>query len=322
MKRVIISIFILLAICTTFALCEPELELAKYTVPATIRANSIKEFYGVWKGKYVSIDGRVFTIDSYLDYFMYINYPDTYKKESHISYYIFDGEYEANTIDDTFVVEPFDSKFENGKIKYTNDDGISGTVELLADGYLCDSSVVEGVDIKFIMVRESLFSTFFQNKWIRINTETGISYDEYVASLPSQDAQNKQTNEEIHLVDDPQSISLYLTGKTEMFGSNTVNIEYVIVNNTNTTLDLTFDSIVINGWEVNETLSGLYNLRSKNKKKGNLTIFLSDADLTSMSEIKEMVLNFHIADSDKYKILNRFGPITLRFDGKNWTKIK
>ena len=75
-------------------------------------------------------------------------------------------------------------------------------------------------------------------------------------------------------------------------------------------------------WEVNEMLSGLYNLGSKNKKKGNLTIFLNDADITSMSEIEKMDLNFHISDAEKYKVLKNYGPFSLKFDGKKWMKVK
>ena len=311
-----------LILSTSFALGEPSPERAIYTIPESILAASIEEFYGVWKVEYVSINGTTYTFDSYLDYSVYIENPNTYKKQNHTSFYIIDGINEATTMDDTFATKEFSSQFVNGKLTYTESDGTIVIDELLADGNLCESSTIENVEIKMIAIREPNISTFLQNKWLKINTDTGMTYDDFLSATTNSNSQSKKTDGNIYLIDDPQSITLYLTGKNEMFGSNALNVEYVIVNNMDTTLDLTFDSIVINGWEVNETLSGTYNIGSKNRKKCTITIFLDDADISFASEIKEMVLNFHIADSDKLKILNRFGPITLRFDGKNWTKVK
>ena len=128
-----------------------------------------------------------------------------------------------------------------------------------------------------------------------------------------------QSNGNVFIIDDSKGISMYLTGKNGKNFMDYLELEVVVINNTSKTLTVSFNSITVNGWEVNTMMSTVSDVGPGKKKKDSISFDPSEADISSVNEITEMELTFRTYDSSTWKDENVYGPITIFYDGANWS---
>lgn len=130
-----------------------------------------------------------------------------------------------------------------------------------------------------------------------------------------------EQDERIILVNDPDGILVYLTGKGEKNNwYNQYDLEAIFENSTDNPASISFENVSINDWEVYEWGSELTEVGSTKKKKGRLILSLDDADITSVSEVEEVEFIVRYYDPSSYTTIKEYGPIILYFDGSNWSK--
>ena len=123
----------------------------------------------------------------------------------------------------------------------------------------------------------------------------------------------------VFIIDDPMGFSIYLTGKGEKNWMDYYALEVVAINNTNKTQSIIFDNISINGWEVSTFITSISDVGGGKKKKDSINLEIEAADISSYTEITEVELVFHTYDSDSWSTIKKYGPVTLFFDGNNWS---
>lgn len=132
---------------------------------------------------------------------------------------------------------------------------------------------------------------------------------------------NAKADGKVFIIDN-DLISLYFTGKwSEGEGyHNNVKSEYfqpelVFVNKTDKTIDLFFDRLSVNGWEISY-VSGFYDVSAGNKKKGSIQLFKDDIEISDRNEIEDMRISFHI--SEDTKAFAYYEDINITIDSRMW----
>ena len=117
--------------------------------------------------------------------------------------------------------------------------------------------------------------------------------------------------EDVVLIDE-NDVKLYLTGKYEIeeYSSGTVYIELeaVVVNNTDKKIGVRPDSSSVNGWDVD--YSGISDVSAGKKKKGEIELKISDADISTFEEIEDVELTMLVYDGENYQTIFITQPIT------------
>ena len=129
-----------------------------------------------------------------------------------------------------------------------------------------------------------------------------------------------QSEGKLFILDENNGLQIYLTGKTEKNWSGAWQLELVVINNTSDNLSVNFDHIVINGWETYGIMTMVTDINAGNKKKDYILLHLEDTDISSISEVEEIKFVFHTFDSSTYRGIKQYGPITIYYDGSNWSK--
>lgn len=163
---------------------------------------------------------------------------------------------------------------------------------------LCSSALAEGLDYS------SLTTTELQD----IITATS---NELLKRTALSDGK-------LFIIDEADDLQIYLTGKGEKNWMGGYDLEIVVINNSSTDVTISFDNIVVNGWETDPFITQVQDIGAGKRKKGSLPITLDDAEISSISEVEEVEISFHTFDPSSYKTLKRYGPFTIYYDGVNW----
>ena len=62
-------------------------------------------------------------------------------------------------------------------------------------------------------------------------------------------------------------MQIYLTGRGEMNWRNEYELEIVVINNSSTAVTISFDEIIVNGWETETALVSVRDIGAGKKKK-------------------------------------------------------
>ena len=115
---------------------------------------------------------------------------------------------------------------------------------------------------------------------------------------------------------DQDGVQCYLTGNYEVKewgeGKHVMQLEAVVINDTDVTVNVSIEACYVNGWEV---YGGLIQKTDPGKKqKDTFEIRLFDADIHSYEEIEDIEFTFKVANSDDYSVIYKLDPITVHFN--------
>ena len=119
------------------------------------------------------------------------------------------------------------------------------------------------------------------------------------------------------LVSDDE-LKIYFTGKGKddsMFGE--FELEIVIVNNSDVDLRISFDHIVINGWEV-DNYAKFGPIGKGKKTKDHITLKYKEADLEEYKEMEDLEFSFHTYPDDSYHTRREYKNLIYNFNGQGW----
>jgi len=111
-------------------------------------------------------------------------------------------------------------------------------------------------------------------------------------------------------------VSVYLTGKHEVWGSDSyyLDLEAVLVNDSAASVYLYIDTAYVNGWEV--YAGGITDTAAGKKQKANIDFSISEAGITTYEEIEEIEVNIWLCDSESYEAIAVLEPITVHFNAE------
>lgn len=115
-----------------------------------------------------------------------------------------------------------------------------------------------------------------------------------------------------------EDLEIYFTGKGKkdtLFGE--FNLEIVIINKSDVDLRISFDHIVINGWEVDNYAT--FGPIGKGKRmKEYIPLKYTEADLEDYKEIEDIEFSFHTYPDDSYRTRREYKNLVYNFNGKSW----
>lgn len=99
-------------------------------------------------------------------------------------------------------------------------------------------------------------------------------------------------------------VTVYFTGNHETWGYDSVyvDLEVVVVNDSDKSVSILIDSSSINGWEVFGT--GVSDTGAGKKQKGVLSFEVTDAEISTYEEIEELELTITIYDGDAWETIS------------------
>ena len=113
---------------------------------------------------------------------------------------------------------------------------------------------------------------------------------------------------------DQDGVKVYLTGNytIESYDWATyIYLEAVVINDTDSTIDVFFVSSTVNGWDVDNI--GIGEITTGHKKKGNFELTISDAEINSYEEIEDAEFVFYVMDDATWDHLFETDSITVHF---------
>ena len=148
---------------------------------------------------------------------------------------------------------------------------------------------------------------------------TTAELQDIIADVRNELIERKALSEgNLFLIDEVNDLQIYLTGKGEKDWMGGYNLEIVVINNGSRAVSVSFDHVVINGWETDVWDGLVQDVGAGKKKKGYLPLAFDEADISSISEVEEVEISFHTFDPSTYMNLNHYGPFTIYYDGSNW----
>ncbi len=117
------------------------------------------------------------------------------------------------------------------------------------------------------------------------------------------------------LLFDQEGVQVFMTGNNSIddYGNSVeLNIEVVIINDSEYDIALVDDSTSVNGWEV--MFYGVGGVSAGKKKKAELELEISDASISTLEEVEDIEFVFQILDEDSYDVICTLDPITVVFD--------
>lgn len=106
-------------------------------------------------------------------------------------------------------------------------------------------------------------------------------------------------------------VTVYTTGNNtfEDYGdSQYLNVEVVVINDSDKKIAIVDDGASVNGWEVQ--YYGIGDISAGKKKRGNIEFVVSDAGISAMEEIDDIEVTFQILDEDSYEVICTLDPVT------------
>lgn len=131
-------------------------------------------------------------------------------------------------------------------------------------------------------------------------------------------ARNELAKRELNAAEDTvifeqEGVEVYLTGEHEVLGEAYLDLEAVVINDSDKSISLMVDSASINGWDV--FCDGIYEVSSGKKKKGALEFNLEDAEISSYEEVEDIEISFYLVDNESYdNITEPSDSIALHFN--------
>ena len=122
----------------------------------------------------------------------------------------------------------------------------------------------------------------------------------------------------LFVVNDPDGLQIYITGNGETDWADVYQLEAVVINGTGENITVSFEKIIINGWETVPLGYQIESIDAGRRKKGSIPLILSETDLTSVSEVEEVEICFHTFDPASFLELKYYGPYTIHYDGFFW----
>lgn len=118
------------------------------------------------------------------------------------------------------------------------------------------------------------------------------------------------------VVVDQDDVQIYMTGNNEMKafddGGVWLYIEFVVVNNTDTTVNPFVGKSIVNGWDVHG--DGMGKTSAGSRQKVTMRMRVSDGEVSSMEDIEEIVVSFELYDSDNSEMISKTEPVTIHFN--------
>jgi len=146
---------------------------------------------------------------------------------------------------------------------------------------------------------------------------SSMSDEELHATISS--ARNELTRRELIaeeklVIFEADNVQAYLTGNYEVYGSDTVflNLEAVIINDSDATVSLMTEACCINGWDV--WSMGIANTSAGKKHKGNFNIKLTDAEIATFEEIEEIEFTFYLSNAETYKRIGESTSVVVHYN--------
>ena len=100
----------------------------------------------------------------------------------------------------------------------------------------------------------------------------------------------------------------YLLDNGYSSGTVYVQLEAVVINNTNMKINISDNGTCVNGWAVDTT--GIYEVPAEKKKKDFIILRISDASISTFEEITDIEFVLAAYDYDNYSNKIEFDPFT------------
>ena len=113
---------------------------------------------------------------------------------------------------------------------------------------------------------------------------------------------------------DQGGVQAYLTGKYEIndYGDTVeLDLEVVILNDSDHELYLDCDGSTVNGWEVMGW--GISGISAGKKKKDNIELTISDASISTYEEVEDIEFVFTLFDAITYDVIDSIDPVIVFF---------
>lgn len=111
-------------------------------------------------------------------------------------------------------------------------------------------------------------------------------------------------------------ISVYLTGEYKVYGNDDkfLTLEVVVINDGDVEISISADDyhLCINGWDC--FTNGIGKVPAGKKLKGELSINLSHAEISTYEEIEDIEFSFIVSDAETFKELFTTDPVTVHFN--------
>lgn len=110
-------------------------------------------------------------------------------------------------------------------------------------------------------------------------------------------------------------VQLYLTGKYRVSSkADYMYLEAVVVNDSDLSVGVALDSYKasVNGWDV--WGDGISGTKPGKKQKGEITIKIADAEISTYEELEEIEFVFKLFNGETYKTISLTDPITVHFN--------
>lgn len=117
---------------------------------------------------------------------------------------------------------------------------------------------------------------------------------------------------------DQDKVKVYLTGKYEIveyfYPEDQIGVafEAIVINDSDKTIGINFDSATVNGWDVG--YGGISEVTAGHKKKVELELYISDAGISTFEEIEDVVFALGAYDPNIWTVLFHVEPVTVHFN--------
>ena len=145
-------------------------------------------------------------------------------------------------------------------------------------------------------------------------TMTDDELKQVVSLVRNELVKRSLVNDDKVIVFDQDNVSMYLTGGYKEWNYKDkyyVDIEMVIINNTDHKVTFIAQQSSVNGWDTESSTPGP--VSAGKKKKDRMVFSLSDAEITSYKEIEDIDVKFRVCDADTYDNLYITDLITIHF---------
>ena len=141
---------------------------------------------------------------------------------------------------------------------------------------------------------------------------TAMTDDELHALVDG--ARNELAKRELVVAEDTvileqEGVTVYLTGEHEIDYSGNLNLEAVVVNDSDREISVFLDSASINGWDVFNV--GIGETSVGKKQKGFFLFQLEDAEISSYEEVEDIEMTLYLFDAEKFERVGEPVPVVV-----------
>jgi hypothetical protein len=103
---------------------------------------------------------------------------------------------------------------------------------------------------------------------LNVSSRTPTALQELINTARNEWLRRSAINDgKLFLVDETDGVQINLTGRGEMNRRNEYELEIVVINNRRTAVTISFDEIIVNGWETETALVSVRDIGAGKKKK-------------------------------------------------------